>query len=229
MSISAKVIAELPPPRPALTRTPKNPIDKSTIVSIYPKKIVEVKNTIEPGLFEIPPGRLDNPSILVVGSSSWWSYSGDTRPTIEVPISSVAIAESIIKDLQFDFSNVDAGPGLFFVPGEINLLDVKLRCKGALEEADRKQRIWFTALVRIGDSLWARSNGNPLCISDEMRLAAKELNMNEKPWLLDFQTVELKPCFACGGLKNPFYPVCPTCKAVDLNNPLAKEIKFAGA
>lgn len=222
-----RVVAEFPPPRSALTRTPKNPIDKSTIVSVYPKDIVERKNTIEPGLFEIKAGRLENPSILVVGSSSWWSYSGDTRPTIEVPISSVAIAESIIKDLQLDFSSVDAGPGLFFVPGEISLLDVKLRYKNALEEANARQRIWFAALVRIADSLWARANGNPLCISDEMRLAARELNFNEKPWLKDFQTIQLVPCFACGGLKNPSYPVCPQCHAIDKSNPLAKDIEFA--
>lgn len=224
-------VGEFPPPRPAITRTPKNPIDKSTIVSIYPKAIIERKYTIEPGLFEIPAGRFENPSILVVGTSSWWSYSGDTRPTIEVPVSSVVVAESVVKD----FSNgmlacdmVDARPGLFFVPGELNILELKVRYKNALEEANVRQRAWFMNLVKIGDSLWARANGNPLCISEEMRIAARELSLNDKPWIKDFHTIELKPCFACGSLKNPLFPVCQVCRAIDPAHTLAKDIKFAG-
>lgn len=215
MADMSKVVAEFPAARPPIARMPKNPIDKTTIVSIYPKAITERKYTIEPGIFEIPAGRFDDPSTLVVGSSSWWSYSGDTRPTIEVPISSIAIANSIIMDLQSDFSSVDAGPGLFFIPGEVNILEVKTRYKAALEEANTKQRAWFMMLVKIADSLWARANGNPLCISDEMRLAARELNLNEKVWLRDYHTIELKPCMACGHLKNPLYPVCSNCKAID--------------
>lgn len=224
-------VGEFPPPRPAITRTPRNPIDKSTIVSIYPKFISERKYTIEPGLFEIPPGRFDNPAILIVGTSSWWSYSGDTRPTIEVPVSSVVVAESVVKD----YSNgmlgcdmIDARPGLFYIPGEVSLLDLKVRYKNALEEANSKQRNWFMNLVKIGDSLWARAAGNPMAISDEMRLAARELNLNEKPWIKDFHTVELKPCFACGSLKNPLYPVCSVCRAIDPAHSATDEIKFAG-
>lgn len=228
MSEVFRQIAELPPPRNPVSRMPKNPIDKSTIVSVFPQEINERKYTIEPGIFKIPAGRLDNPAILIVGSSSWWSYSGENRPTLEIPVSSVAIADSLIRDLQFDFSSVDAGPGLFFVPGELNLIDVKVRYKEALEDANNKQRIWFMNLTKIADSLWARANGNPLCISDQMRLAARELNLNDKPWLKDYQTVELEKCFACGSLKNPLYPVCQTCRAIDPRSEIAKEIKFAG-
>ena len=226
----ANQVAEFPPPRPALRRMPANPIDKSTIVSVYPKFVREVKNTIEPGIFEIPAGNIDKPSILVVGSSSWWSYSGDTRPTIQVPISSIQIAEAIIKDLAADFSTVDAGPGLFFVPGDISklsLLELKVKFKESLEIAHNKQKTWFMALVRIADSLWARANGNPLCISDEMRLAARQLNLNDKPWLRDSQTVELVPCKACGSLKNPLFPICSVCKSIDPDYK-GPEIKFAG-
>jgi len=222
-----KSVGEFPPPRSPVTRMPINPIDRSTIISIYPKLIHEKKETIEPGIFDISPGRLDNPGILVVGSSSWWSYSGDTRPTIEVPISSVAIANSIIKDLQFEFSSVDAGPGLFFVPGEVSLIEVKTKYKAKLEETNNKQRAWFLILTQLADSLWARAHGNPLCISDAMRLAARELNLNDKPWLKDFQTVELAPCKLCGTLKNPIYPICPNCKSIspDYTGPEIKRIE----
>jgi uncharacterized OB-fold protein len=39
--------------------------------------------------------------------------------------------------------------------------------------------------------------------------------------------LELIRCNACGNLRNPQYPVCPTCKNVDMSHPLAKELKFA--
>lgn len=217
MSEQFRQVAEVPL-RPPITRTSRNPIDKSTIVSIYPKEIIEYKVTIEPGKFVIPPGRMDNPGVLVVGTSSWWSYSGDSRPTIEVPISSVQIADAVIKD----FSNgmlacdmVDARPGLFFVPGDITTLELKAKYKDAFKQAEAKQRVWYTNLVLIADSLWARANGNPLAISDEMRLAARELNLNNKPWLLDYQTIQMINCFACGTMKSPLYPICPNCKSID--------------
>ena len=50
-------------------RAPINPMDKSTVVSIIPKRIVETKATITPGYFELASGSFDNPSILVVGPS----------------------------------------------------------------------------------------------------------------------------------------------------------------
>jgi len=223
--------AEFPPPRPALTRSPKNPIDKSTIVSIYPKEIIERKYTIEPGIFQIPAGRLENPSILVVGTSSWYTYTGENRPTIEVPVSSTMIADALIGDFcrgMLECDMVDARPGLFFVPGEHTIFELKSneKFKEKLVEIAAKQREWFSRLVRIADSLWARSNGNPLSIPDDARLAAEELNLKDKPWMVDFKTIELVPCFACGSLKNPAFPICAVCRAID---PTYKgEIKFAG-
>jgi len=108
----------------------------------------------------------------------------------------------------------------------MNLTEIKMRYRTTLEEANRKQRDWFLTLTRIADSLWARANGNPLCISDQMRLAAKELNLDNKPWLMDFKTIELTACVACGTLKNPAFPVCQNCKAIDPNYK-GPEIKFA--
>lgn len=118
-------------------------------------------------------------------------------------------------------------PGLFFVLGEHNVLDIKTNYKKKLEEMNEKQNNWYRILVKIADSLWARTSGNPLAIWDEMRLAARALNLNDKPWLKDFQTMQQVPCKACGSLKNPTYPVCPMCKAIDQDNPLAKDLKFA--
>lgn len=212
-----------------LIRSTKNPLDRCTVVSIFPKDIFEIKHTIEPGKFHLQPGTFENPSTLIIGSSSWWREIDIDQPMLEIPCSSIQIAESIVKDycngmLAWDG---EAGPGLFFVLGEVSSLEVKMKYKEKLAEVNEKQNIWYMRLVKIADSLWARSNGNPLVIADDMRLAARSLNLNEKPWLKDFFTIEKVKCVGCGALRDPEYPICPTCKLIDKNHPLAKDMKFA--
>jgi hypothetical protein len=43
-------------------RQPVNPMDRATVVSIYPKDIEEVKHTIEPGRFRIKAGSIETPT-----------------------------------------------------------------------------------------------------------------------------------------------------------------------
>ena len=198
-------------------RAPINPMDKSTVVSILPKTISERKATIFPGFFELKPGTFDKPSILVVGPSSWWRDIDENQPLLEIPTSSLQVADSIVKD----YSNGllacnmnDMMPGLFYVPGEVTVELVKKDYMPLLLKAQATQKKWFMELVRIADILWSRSNGNPLSISDDARLACKELNITNKPWLGDLQTAELVRCVACGSLRNQMYPICQTCKAI---------------
>lgn len=212
-------------------RGPVNPLDKSTVISIYPREIDERKITIQPGRFIIPPGSYSTPSLLVVGPSSWWREIDEDQPLLEIPTSSIQIADSIVKDycnglLACDMN--DRMPGLFYIPGEVKLADLMKSFKHVLDSALVKQRAWYSELIRMGDALWARSNGNPLAISDEMRLAARELNQVNKDWMKDFQMVDMGRCPACGQLRSPLYPVCPHCHAiVDEEKAKALNIKFA--
>jgi len=213
-----------------LIRASKNPMDRCTIVSIFPKEIEEVKHTIEPGKFHIPAGTFEQPAILVVGSSSWWKDIDIDQPMLEIPVSSIQIADSVIKDYcngMLGCNMSDTMPGLFFVLGESSVMEIKMKYKQKLEDVKVKQDNWYRVLVRLADSLWSRTAGNPLAIWEEMRLAARSLNLNDKPWLKDFQVAELVRCVACGGMRNPMYPICPTCKSIDTTHPLAKELKFA--
>lgn len=213
-----------------LIRATKNPMDKCTVVSIFPKDIEEIKHTIEPGKFNIKAGSYENPAILVVGSSSWWKDIDVEQPMLEIPVSSIQVANSVINDYcngMLGCNMSDLMPGLFFVLGEHTSMEIKLKYRKELDKVNEKQNNWYKILVRLADSLWARANGNPLVISDEMRLAARSLNFNEKPWLKDFFTIEKVPCKACGSLKDPRYPVCQACKAVDLSHPEAKDLKFS--
>lgn len=212
-------------------RAPVNPMDKSTVVSILPKPIYERKITIQPGVFEIAPGSFEKPAILVVGPSSWWRETDLDQPLLEIPVSSIQIADSIVTDYCNGLLACDmAGkmPGLFYLPGEITMQVLKTQHMNLLLKAQMTQKAWFMELVRIADIMWSRTNGNPLAISDDARLACRELNITNKPWLGDIQTAELVRCIACGSLRNPAFPVCQTCKAV-VDKDKAKELNLTFA
>lgn len=207
-------------------RAPVNPLDKSTIVSIFPKFISERKWTIQPGIFEIQAGSYEKPAILVVGPSSWWKEIDENQPLLEIPHSSIVVADSVVKDYCNGLIACDMAnnmPGLFYIPGELTLDQIKKDHKDKLDVANTKQKNWYGALVRMADALWSRSSGNPLTISDEMRIAARDLNLVNKEWLKDSQVMELVRCIACGHLKNPLYPVCSNCKAIS-DTAKAKEL-----
>jgi len=197
-------------------KAPVNPLDKSTIISIFPRAIHEVKHTLDPGSFDVPAGSVEKPAILVIGSSSWWKELDENQPLLEIPVSSIQVADSIVKDYINTMLMSDAGdcvPGVSYVPGSETAESIKSKYPGVIPDLVKKQNNWFRALVKLGDNLWARTNGNPLSISDDMRTAAKELQLN-KEWIKDFQTVELVKCIACGNLRDARYPICVHCKTV---------------
>lgn len=198
-------------------RAPVNPMDKSTVVSLLPKPISERKPTIQPGIFEIPAGSPENPQILVVGPSSWWREIDENQPLLEIPVSSIQIADSIVRDYcngLLACNMADQMPGLFYIPGEYTLDRLKKEHALLLNSYAAKQKKWFLELIKFADILWSRSNGNPLSISEDARLACRQLNIENKPWLGDLHTAELVRCIACGNLRNPAFPVCAVCKAV---------------
>lgn len=199
-------------------RAPQNPLDKATIVSIFPKYIREVKHTIQPGVFEIQPGTEKKPTLLVVGPSSWWREIDEEMPLLEIPVSAIRIADSVVNDYcngLLAWNPDDSTPGIFYVPGEFTDVTIlKLQHENIFKKAIIKQKNWYTNLVKMADILWSRTNGNPIAISDDMRLAAQELSLKEKPWMQDFKTLEMTNCPACGSMRNPLYPICPSCHQI---------------
>jgi hypothetical protein len=212
------------------TRAPVNPLDKSTVFSIYPRAVHETKPTIQPGVFHIEPGTYESPSRLLVTTSSWWKELDPDQPLLEIPVSSIQVADSIVKDYANGLFQCDMGdrmPGLFFIPNDVSVETLKKDHLNILDNARMKQRNWFEALVKAGDVLWVRSHGNPLSISEDMRLAANELGL-EKPWQVDEHTMKLEKCPACGQLRDSNYPVCQHCKViVDKKKFEAMGMKFA--
>lgn len=228
-NVGSRQVGEFILPRPMI-RTMKNPMDMATVVSIYPKEINEVKETIQPGRFKVLAGTYSNPAVVPVGPSSWWKDTDVEQPLLEIPVSAVQIAQSLIVDYCNGMLACDmAGsmPGLFFVPGDVPKEKIMTDYKLKLAETKNKQDNWYKILVRLANSLWARSNGNPLVIWDEMRMAATELGLENVPWLRMEVQMEMVRCFACGTLRNPDFPICATCKNIDMSHPRAKEIKLA--
>lgn len=203
--------------RRSMVKAPTNPLDVSTIFSILPKHIKEVKYTLDPGVFEIPEGKPEAPSTLVVNPCSWWKDVDPDEPLIEIPVSSIVIAQSVVRDYCNGILMCDMGasmPGLFFLPGNISVAELKVKHATVLNTAIEKQNTWFRALIKLGDSLWARSNQNPLAITDDCRLAARMMGINDRPWGQDYKLEHLMACPACGTLRNNNFPVCGNCKVV---------------
>lgn len=200
-----------------LIRGMSNPLDKSTIVSIYPNVVDEVKPTLFPGAWTIPSGTYEKPSVLTIGPSSWFRDFDEQSPIVEIPVSSIQIAESLIKDYCNGAIECDMGermPGLFFLPGELSVEEVKKNHKPRLDAANIRQKNWFARLVRLADALYSKSNGNPLVVSDIMRIAANELGLQDKVWLSTFVSAALVKCVACGSLRDPNFPICQSCKTI---------------
>lgn len=199
------------------TRAPLNPMDKCTIVSIYPLPFTAVKYTIQPGIFEVPAGSITNPGILVVGSSSWWRSVGEESPLLEIPTGALQVADSIVTDWLRGIDGCDMAermPGVFYLVGELTVKDVITNHLLKLKQAETRQKNWFQEVVKQADILWARSNGNPLAISNSARLGCEHLGLKDKVWMKDFATLKLENCPACGTLRNNSYPVCANCKTI---------------
>lgn len=207
---------------------PTNPLDKSTVVSIFPKAIKEEKPTISPGIFEMGPGSPDNPQLLVVGASSWWIDRGHDQPIIEIPNWSVQVADSIVKDYCNAYLGYtqEQSPGLFWLPGEHKLEDVKKSKE--FKATCVKQERWMRWLVDLADGLWAASGGHPLTISEDMRISAKMLGMPDKEWMHNTQAVDKITCVACGALRNPKHPICGNCHYI-VDKPLADKLGIVAA
>lgn len=218
-------IATFPPSNRRAIRGPISPLDKCTVVSIFPRPVYEVKATLQPTLYELEPGSYSEPTILVVGTACYWVEIDEKQPLLEVPVNAPLVASSICNDFMNGMIECDMSeskPGLFFVPGENSVKTVREKFQSLLDKAKVRQDNWYNRLVKQADSLWSRTNGNPLAIDELMRLAARELGI-ERDWVNKMSvTSTLVPCVACGTPRNDKYPVCPNCKHVDRE--LAKKL-----
>ncbi len=212
-------------------RAEVNPLDKASIVSIFPFDIHEVIHTIQPSSYFIPKGSIEKPTIVVIGGASWWREINEDEPLLEIPVPAITVAKNLVDNWVSGLLDVQFGlqqPGVFAIPGVVTEKVLRENYRDALAAAETKQKEWMLALIKSADKDWARSNGNPLSVNDLSRHAARTLNI-EKPWIKDYQAAALVNCVACGSLRNPVYPICPSCRNI-VDAELAKKlgIKAAG-
>lgn len=211
-------------------RQPDNPLDKSTVISIFPLDILSEKITLQPGTWRIPAGTPQKPSLTTILPSSWWKDVDPDQPYIEIPVSSLLIAASIVDDYCTGLYCCDMGeirPGLFWVPGEKTLEQIKKEHKNLLDLAETRQKNWFVELVKNADAVWAQSNGNPRGIGKLEKIACKELGFNRE-WMHSTVQAEFVKCVACGNLRDASYPICASCKTVvDVEKAKSLNLAFA--
>ena len=200
-------------------RATKNSLDRCTIVSVYPKDVLSHNVTVFPGRYIIPAGTVENPGIVVVTSGSYFKDDHQANESIEVIVSSVDMATSIIADYVRGLESAVYPikmPGIFFVEGAYDETTIKKHPEFAarIQKSFTAQEDWYRELVRTADVSWARTGGNPRSISNDARRAAEHFHMKEKPWMQDFKTMELSPCPACGHLRNAIFPICANCGTV---------------
>jgi hypothetical protein len=233
-------LAEFKSNKVRVNRIPRSPLDICTIVSISARAIYEEKITVNPSVYNIEAAEDGDYSLLVVKAASWLKEMeiGEVDIYQEIPIGSISLANSIITDYCSGLLGYKPGiadPGLFCVAGEHTKKTLegftdpitKKAFKVLLEEARVRQRNWYSELVLQTDKLWARTNGNPIVVGEDAKIAAIKLNLN-RDWMHNFASLEKINCKACGNLVNPAYPICPNCKAI-INEEKAKAagIKFA--
>jgi hypothetical protein len=218
---------------------PRNPMDKVTIVSIYPREIVDVKPTLFPARFVIPAAKDNDFSLLIIEGASYFIPSPvEKQPPTEVQVNAMALAESILYDSIPSMNLVSAThrPGVFAIPGEFNKTNILkyVHADGRsfqqlLNAAREWQMSYWTDIMNEADYFWSASNGNPKAIPADAKLAAKILGIEKtKPWMSNVVASELVNCKACGEMINPAFPVCKHCHHI-IDEKRAKElgIKFA--
>jgi len=211
--------------RRVLTQLPRNPLDKTTIVSIYPREIVDTKPTLFPGRFVIPAAIGDDFSLLLIEGASYFipSMIGNQPPT-EVQVNSMSLAESILHDSipAMNLVTSVARPGVFSIPGEYNRISILKYVhadgrsfKELLQTAREWQQNYWTAVISEADYFWSKSNCNPKTIPEDAKLAVKILGLEKsKPWMENAVASELIKCKACGEMINPQFRGCKHCHAM---------------
>lgn len=200
-----------------LNRIPsrKDPRDKSTIFSIFPKLINEYKISVFPAHYQIAPGSWEKPSSLVIGTGSWWKDIPESNQLVEVTHNSLEMAESVINDYVIGLLafTPEAKPGLFYVPEAIGVEEARKKYAADFDLALQRQKNWYLSLVNLADQIWS-VQPNPAAIGNDMRLAAKELGLETKEWLNNYTVAAMSKCPACGTPRDTNYPVCSSCHMI---------------
>jgi len=187
---------------------------ETTVVSLLPFQLEERKPTLIPEWFVVPAAKDGKPGILHVKDchSNLAMIEGKTFP---VTHSAEEISNSIVNDYCSSHleASDDAKPALFWVFGRLSASDVLVQHKDKVDEARKKQNIWFMRLVRRADDDWEKTKQHRM-ITDLQRHAATSLGLHNKAWMTPIEPMELVKCPFCMHLIEKEAVICTNCKQV---------------
>lgn len=202
---------------------------KSTVFSIVPFPITEVKPGLFPNTFSLPASKNNKPVALTIGTCIHYVYIDGDRGSLQVRDSSAEVAKSICEDYINSQLGINEGayPGLAWLPGEITAEQFADQWPQTLAELKVAQRNWFGILCRIADTDWKRYQQHNV-ISEFQRIAARDIGLKPEAHLWMDQAVpeaELT-CPMCGSAHKPAQVICLGCKFI-LNQDEYAEANFA--
>lgn len=194
-----------------------------TVVNFLPYATEERKPGLIPERYYIPAAEDGKPGILHVQDAHSNLYVLEGK-TYRIPHIAQEVAEALCNDYnraQLEGSE-DAHPALFCVEGKHSADDILNKFKPLVEEALKKQRLWFTKLVRRADDDWARWQQHRM-ITDIQRYAARQLGLVNKAWYHTPEPIEFVKCPACATLVEKDAAICKNCHHV-VDKEKAKEL-----
>jgi len=190
-------------------------MEYATIVSIFPFDTEEKKPGLANGNFFISGAKEDDFVVYHVRDSFFTMRIPATDNHVNVPIYARVLAKSIVDDFAGSHiaSDTEARPGMFWVPGKLDKLQVLSQYKDKLEAAKISQRGWFLNLVKLADDDWNQYHQQGL-ISEQQRYAARALKY-DAPWLVKYDNVSgTKDCPVCYTKIDQRAAKCPQCLAI---------------
>lgn len=208
-----------------------------TVASLIPWPLQEYKPGLMPGHYHIAASDTHIPTCIYISNKTiHYVYLDDTRGSLPARDPSDEVARSIVRDYIASQLGVDEGahPGIFWLPGYVEPLEIVNNFKDLLKENQEAQSKWFLNLCRIADDDWTRYRKHNV-ISDFQRTAASLIGWNpdDHEWMRaqvqePEPLVPMKKCIACRQSIDADAVICNFCKCiVDPEKATKLGIKFS--
>jgi hypothetical protein len=193
----------------------------STVISLVPFPIDEVKPGLIPGQFHIDASDGKTPVCLSIGDSFFYVYIDAERGNLRVPAPSYQVAKSICFDYlgaQIE-AREECHPALFWKQGRWTPERALKELSEEIEYFSRVQHTWFEELVKRADDDWEKTRAH-YAISDIQRHALRVIdpaNYQRRPWVIarpEENKITTTLCPTCGSDVPSMAVVCKYCRFI---------------
>jgi len=203
--------------------------DESTVFSIAPFEVYDMKPGILPGNYRIPKCTdAKYPSRLVVSKGIHIMYVGGRKTPIKIDTPSFQIAKAIVDDCissQMWCTPGVENPGLIWFQGDVSEEDFLIKNKNFYDDLIERQRRWFLRICKETDNEWGRYK-NHRVVSDTARFASRALGLDPE-WMASDEVYGFNKCPACSTMNDKSNVICSNCKLI-FDSEAYKKLTFAG-